>query len=110
MLGNEYLTRAAPWTTIKQDKAAAAVSVRTGLNLVRLFAALSWPIIPFAAQKDRSAIGKAPDILPWPDKKMAEGSGGVAARQPVTPPDLLFAKIEDEKIKEWKARFGGAEN
>ena len=110
VLGNEYLTRAAPWTTIKQDKAAAAVSVRTGLNLVRLFAALSWPIIPFAAQKIHSAIGKAPDILPWPDKKMAEYLAALQPGQPVTPPDLLFAKIEDEKIKEWKARFGGAEN
>ena len=25
----------------------------------------------------------------------------------VTPPDVLFAKIEDEQVEEWKARFGG---
>src|SRR5262249_16852759 len=31
--GNEYLQAAAPWTAIKTDQAAAAIGVRTGLNL-----------------------------------------------------------------------------
>ncbi|MEM7493507.1 MAG: methionine--tRNA ligase, partial [Pseudomonadota bacterium] len=31
--GNEYLTRAEPWVKYKSDKDAAAVGVRTGLNL-----------------------------------------------------------------------------
>ena len=35
--GNEYLTRAAPWTHVKTDRAKAAVGVRMGLNLVHLF-------------------------------------------------------------------------
>ena len=32
--GNEYMTRAAPWTHIKTDRDKAAVGVRMGLNLV----------------------------------------------------------------------------
>ena len=36
--GNEYLTRAAPWSAIKSDRARAAAGVRMGLNLVHLFA------------------------------------------------------------------------
>ena len=47
--GNEYLTRAAPWTHIKTDRAKAAVGVRMGLNLVHLFAHLAWPVMPNAA-------------------------------------------------------------
>ena len=38
--GNEYMTRAAPWTHIKTDRAKAAVGVRMGLNLVHQFAHL----------------------------------------------------------------------
>ncbi|HEX5262107.1 MAG TPA: methionine--tRNA ligase, partial [Phenylobacterium sp.] len=38
VLGNGYLTEAAPWTTLKTDPERAAVAVRTGLNLVALFA------------------------------------------------------------------------
>ncbi len=44
--GNEYLTRAAPWTHIKTDRARAAVGVRMGLNLVHQFAHLIWPVMP----------------------------------------------------------------
>jgi methionyl-tRNA synthetase len=27
----------------------------------------------------------------------------------ITPPPVLFAKIEDEQVAEWTQRFGGAE-
>ncbi|MCA3751157.1 MAG: methionine--tRNA ligase, partial [Phenylobacterium sp.] len=36
VLGNQYLTEAAPWTAVKTDRDRAAVSVRMGLNLVAL--------------------------------------------------------------------------
>ena len=36
VLGNQYLTEAAPWTAIKTDRDRAAVAVRYGLNLVAL--------------------------------------------------------------------------
>src|SRR3954468_14034687 len=48
--GNEYMTRAAPWTHIKTDRARAAVGVRMGLNLVHLFAHLTWPVMPGMAK------------------------------------------------------------
>ena len=38
--GNEYLQLAAPWTAFKTDRDAAAVGVRTALNLCALFAIL----------------------------------------------------------------------
>src|SRR5581483_138879 len=58
--GNEYLTRAAPWTHIKTDRARAAVGVRMGLNLVHLFGHLAWPAIPTAARAIHEAIQDAP--------------------------------------------------
>jgi methionyl-tRNA synthetase len=29
--------------------------------------------------------------------------------QKINPPDVLFAKIGDEQVAEWKQRFGGEE-
>jgi methionyl-tRNA synthetase len=110
VLGNEYLTRAAPWTAIKTDKNRAAASVRMGLNLVHLFGHLSWPIIPTAARKIHDAVMEAPELIPWPDEPMSQFLDGLDAGQEVRPPEMLFAKIADEQIAAWEMRFGGAES
>jgi methionyl-tRNA synthetase len=107
--GNEYLTRAAPWTTIKTDRDRAAAGVRMGLNLVHLFGHLSWPIIPAAAKTIHNAVMEAPEIIPWPDEPMAEFLDGLEPGQPIQAPPVLFAKITDEQVAAWEARFGGAE-
>jgi methionyl-tRNA synthetase len=107
--GNEYLTVAAPWTHFKTDPAKAAAGVRMGLNLVRLFAALSAPVIPNIAKAAWEAFAPAPDIIPWPDRPMADYLDGLAVGASVTPPPVLVAKIADEQVTEWKARFGGEE-
>ena len=107
--GNEYLTKAAPWTHIKTDRAKAAVGVRMGLNLVHLFGHLSWPVIPHAARVIHEAIQPAPAVIPWPGPGTfaAEFLDQLTPGQPIAAPPVLFAKITDEQIAEWKARFGG---
>ena len=109
VVGNEYLTRAAPWTQIKTDRAKAAVGVRMGLNLVHLFGHLAWPVIPKSARTIHEAIMPAPEIIPWPDESMAVFLDELDAGQPIGAPDVLFAKISDEQIADWKSRFGGSE-
>jgi len=110
--GNEYLTRAAPWTAIRTDRARAAAAVRLGLNLVHTFAHLSWPIIPAMARKIHEAIqpvaGNAA-VIPWPSENMSEELDQLEPGQPINAPDVLFAKITDEQIAAWTERFGGAE-
>jgi methionyl-tRNA synthetase len=106
--GNEYLTRAAPWTHVKTDRARAAVGVRMGLNLVHLFGHLAWPLIPASARRIHQAIQDAPEIIPWPDQKMAEFLDDLEYGMAISAPDVLFAKIADEQIEAWKARFGGS--
>jgi len=107
VLGNEYLADAAPWTAIRTDKDAAAVSVRTAINLIRLFAILSAPVIPFAAKAMASALHLQPEALVWPE-------GGVAGELAALPPghafdvpEVMFAKILPEQIQAWETRFGG---
>jgi methionyl-tRNA synthetase len=106
VLGNQYLTEAAPWTAIKTDPARAAVTVRTGLNLVALFAKVSEPFIPFAAEQVAIAVGE-PFPGRWP--KPGEALSALEPGRRVKAPEVLFRKIEDAQVAEWSARFGGAE-
>jgi methionyl-tRNA synthetase len=108
--GNEYLTRAAPWTHIKTDRARAAASVRMGLNLVHTFAHLSWPVMPdsaMAIHRTIQPVAGGGSMIPWPSAPMAEELDQLAAGQIITPADVLFAKIAEEQVAEWKLRFGG---
>ena len=106
VLGNEYLQVAAPWTALKTDRDQAAVGVRTGLNLVALFARLAAPILPVTAPKIAASVGV--DDLSWPgaDEELLNvlPVGGKVEAQGV-----LFAKIEDAQVAEWSERFGGAD-
>ncbi len=93
--GNEYLTRAAPWTHIKTDRAKAAVGVRMGLNLVHLFAHLSWPVMPVMARKIHESIQPTGDgdIIPWPDDMpLAEELDDLEHGITIGTSDVLFAK------------------
>jgi methionyl-tRNA synthetase len=106
VLGNQYLTEAAPWTAVKTDRDRAAVSVRMGLNLVALFARVSRPFIPFTCETVASAVGE-PSGAHWPDAGSALDL--LPAGREVKAPEVLFRKIEGEQVEAWRARFGGPE-
>jgi methionyl-tRNA synthetase len=106
--GNEYLQEAAPWTAIKTDPARAAVIVRTGLNLAALFARVSAPFVPFAAEKIAEALGE-PYPGAWPTADGAAELAKLEPGRPIRAPEVLFKKIEDTQIAEWTEQFGGAE-
>ena len=110
--GNEYLTKAAPWTHYKTDVDQAAIGVRTGLNLVAVFGIIAQPIIPDAAEKILSAMN-----IPMANRSWAFGDGDDIADlinvlpegHEITAPDVLFSKIEESDIEAWAARFGGGD-
>jgi methionyl-tRNA synthetase len=108
VVGNEYLQEAAPWTAIKTDRDRAAVIVRTALNLAALYARISAPFIPFAAEKIGEAFAQAWPPA-WPTADVAAELSSVKPGQAVRAPEVLFKKIDDDMIAEWAARFGGAE-
>jgi methionyl-tRNA synthetase len=106
VLGNEYLQEAAPWTAFKTDRDRAAVGVRTGLNLVALFARVSAPVLPFTAERIGATVGQTDLTWPEPDAALLD----VLPRgRPVSAPEVLFKKIEDAQVAEWAERFGGGE-
>ena len=109
--GNEYLTKAEPWVKYKNDVDAAAVGVRAGINLAAVFGIIAQPIIPDSAKKILDALG-----IPEANRKMPVGSSAedfaalidaIPRGHSITPPDVLFQKIEDTQVAEWSAQFGG---
>jgi len=108
VVGNEYLQEAAPWTAIKTDRDRAAVIVRTALNLAALYARISAPFIPFAAEKIAEAFALSWPPA-WPTTDAAAELSTLPVGLAVRAPEVLFRKIEDEQIAEWTTRFGGAE-
>lgn len=105
--GNEYLQSAAPWTAIKTDPEHAAMIVRTGLNLVVLFATLAAPFVPTAAGAILDAMGVPEANRTWPKVDDAGLLSALPIGLAIKAPDLLFTKIEDADVAAWAEQFGG---
>ncbi|MEM8988285.1 MAG: methionine--tRNA ligase [Pseudomonadota bacterium] len=104
--GNEYLTQAAPWAAFKTDPEAAALGVRTGINLIRVFALLAHPVIPFTSEKILGALGLDQEAVEWPDGSAEVLLNVLQPGHAFTIPDVLFAKIDDDALAAWGERFG----
>ena len=103
--GNEYLQSAAPWSIYRTDPEKAAAVTRFALNLIRFYAVLSEPFIPDASKAMLDALGL--EKLAWPTDVATELSS-LQANQTFAIPDVMFAKITDERRVELEARFSGS--
>ncbi|MDH6703832.1 methionyl-tRNA synthetase [Kitasatospora sp. MAA19] len=111
--GNAYLDEKAPWLQVKTDPDAAALTLRTAMNLIQLYAVVSEPFIPTAAAAMRGAFALAEDApaaaRSWVGPEDARALDLVPAGTAFTVPPVLFAKITDEDLTAWTTRFGGQE-
>jgi methionyl-tRNA synthetase len=107
--GNSYLEEKAPWQEIKSDQDAAALTLRTAMNLIQLYAVVSEPIIPFTAEALRSVFALERPVAPWVAPGEARALDAVPAGTPFTVPPVLFAKITEDDLAAYRERFGGQE-
>ncbi len=105
--GNSYLEEKAPWMEIKTDPEGAALTLRTAMNLIHLYAVVSEPFIPAAAASMRSAFALPNDEARWVGADEARALASVPAGTAFTVPPVLFAKITDEDLDAYVTRFGG---
>ena len=101
--GNEYLQSAEPWAKFKTDPEAAAGIVRFALNLIPLYAVLSEPFIPDAADTMLSAMNTKAE---WPTD-VAAALNSLEAGHAFTVPDVMFAKISDDARDAMEQQFAG---
>ena len=104
VIGNEYLQAAAPWSVVKTNPDQAQAQIRLALNLIRIYAVLSSPFIPDAAQTMMTAMGS--DDWTWPSDVHA-AVRTLSAGHSFAVPENLFRKITDEERADWQARFAG---
>lgn len=104
--GNNYISVTEPWTVIKTDEQRAKVILRTCINLIRIFAILSAPIMPATAQKMLDKLGAQFVSLKDFDvrKEMTALKGG----EKFEVGEMLFERIAPEKIEELKAKYGSS--
>ncbi len=105
---NVYLELKSPWTQIRQDPQAAALSLRTAMNLIHLFGVISEPVIPAASRTIRGIFDIDEDTRrAWPTTDELRSLGWVGAGTRFEVPPVLFRKITDEDVAAWRERFGG---
>ncbi|MEU7156146.1 methionine--tRNA ligase [Streptomyces chrestomyceticus] len=107
--GNSYLEEKAPWLEIKTDQEAAALTLRTAMNLIHLYAIVSEPFIPAAAKAMRGAFALDGDTAAWVTADEARALASVPAGTAFTVPPVLFAKITEDDLEAYRERFGGGE-
>ncbi|MGW6014527.1 methionine--tRNA ligase [Streptomyces sp. NPDC055210] len=106
--GNSYLEEKAPWLEIKTNPEGAALTLRTAMNLIHLYAVVSEPFIPSSSAAMRAAFALPDDTATWVTQEEAKSLTALPAGTPFTVPPVLFAKITDEDLETYKERFGGA--
>lgn len=107
-LGNGYLAETEPWKEIKRNQEHAACQVRVAINVIRLLAVVSEPVIPDTCNRVLNALSCDRESRRWPDNVEPEllrlGPG-----HPIALPGLLFRIITREEVDSWSNRFAGFE-
>ena len=106
--GNGYLVEKEPWKQVKVDEAAAALSLRTAMNLIRLYAIVSEPFIPTTAATLRGVFDVSDDAT-WVSPEQARALDVVPAGAGFTVPPVLFSKVSDDDVAAYVERFGGGD-
>ncbi|MER5887067.1 methionine--tRNA ligase [Streptomyces sp. NPDC001941] len=107
--GNSYLEEKAPWLEIKTNQEGAALTLRTAMNLIHLYAVVSEPFIPASAAAMRGAFALEGDTATWVSPAAARSLDALPSGTPFTVPPVLFAKVSEEDLESYRERFGGVE-
>jgi methionyl-tRNA synthetase len=104
-LANKRFQEAEPWKTRTSDPDAAAALIGELCYLLRDLAIMIYPFVPDAAAKLVSFFGKTIGAggLSWAD---IGGLGGLAT---VNAPQVLFSKLEDDRVAELRERYSGTQ-
>ncbi|MCM1224258.1 MAG: class I tRNA ligase family protein, partial [Lachnospiraceae bacterium] len=93
-IGNEYMTKKEPWALVKNgDMAVAAAVLNQCFQLIDLYARVSAPFIPVAAEKMQAVFAASHDLT-WPaafERRIADG-------EQFTVPENLFNRIDDATV------------
>ncbi len=105
-IANKRFQDGEPWKARTQDPAKAASLIRDLCYVLKDLAILMHPYIPGAADRLAGFLGLkvgGSDGLSWKDLGSLEGLGAVGT------PEVLFSKLEDDRIAELRERYAGSQ-
>jgi methionyl-tRNA synthetase len=91
--GNKYFNDSEPWKTVKSNKERCGTTLNICLQTIYTLAELFSPVIPFSAEKLFVMLNSKP--VDWKDCSKPQLKEGHQLNQS----EILFPKIEDEKIE-----------
>ena len=92
-LGNKYLADQEPWKIMKDNPGRVKEIIFTAIQISAGLAILSEPLLPFTSVKMKKILNLNSD---W--DHVTENSSIIESGHEINQPELLFEKIEDEKI------------
>lgn len=102
--GNNYLARTEPWKVVKTDMDYAGTILNTALNLIRLYANLSAPVMPQTARRMLDLF-EVNEQIEFPVGKMVSYLTGLKPGTPFKLSDPLFQKILPERVAQLKETY-----
>ena len=105
--GNNYITVTEPWTVVKENPQRAGAILNTCINLIRVFALLTFPVMPHTSEKMLALFNL--NINPNADLKDFDLQKDMAyfkGSEPFEIGEALFERISPERIAELKTKYG----
>lgn len=91
--GNKYFNDSEPWKTVKSDKEKCGITLNICLQTIYTLAELFNPVLPFSTEKLFIMLNSKP--VDWNDC----GKSNLKEGHQLNQSEILFPKIEDEKIE-----------
>ena len=91
--GNKYFNDSEPWKTVKSDKGKCGTTLNICLQAIYTLAELFSPVLPFSTEKLFKMLNS--NSVDWNESGKPQLKEGHQLNQP----EILFPKIEDEKIE-----------
>ncbi|MCJ7555175.1 MAG: methionine--tRNA ligase [Ignavibacteriaceae bacterium] len=91
--GNKYFNDTEPWKTVKSDKEKCGTTLNICLQAIYTLAELFSPVLPFSTEKLFKMLNAKP--VEWKESGKPQLKEGHQLKKT----EILFPKIEDEKIE-----------
>ena len=91
--GNKYFNDSEPWKTVKSNKERCGTTLNICLQTIYTLAELFSPVLPFSTEKLFTMLNAKP--VDWKESGKSQLKEGHQLNQS----EILFPKIEDEKIE-----------
>ena len=102
---NKYFNDKMPWLTIKQDKGSCDTTIYLCLETIKTLAILLKPFLPDTAQKIGTMLNLDQALLNEWDNA---GNLWLKAGHAINEPQILFTKIENDKIERELAKLASS--